>query len=466
VAHAHFLGICGYAVSGLALVAKEMGYTVTGSDEDAYPPTTDTLTAAGIPWRNAHEAENLKRWGTPDVVIQGNQVRADNVEAQAARRMGLRVTSEPEFYYELTQERLRIAVCGTHGKTTTASLIAWILEDAGRKPGYRLGITAKNFDRSAAMGTGPEFVFEGDEYTTSAEDPRPKFYHFHPEIAVLTNVELDHPDVYPDLPSYRAAFELLPRHLPASGLLVACADDTLAMEIAGQAVCPVQTYGIASSVADWRAEGIEFDAESTRFQVVRAGSPWLAAHTELAGRHNVLNTLAAVAVAAHLGLAPEQIGQGVRTFHGASRRFELVGEAAGVAVIDDYAHHPSEVRATIAAARARYPQARVIAIYVPHTYSRTHALLDAYGDAFAGAELALIGPIEPARERHLAHTVSAGEVAARAQTHTRAEVVDSAKAAAARAAATARPGDVVLCMSVRGFDRVALKVVAALRERG
>jgi UDP-N-acetylmuramate--alanine ligase len=143
-----------------------------------------------------------------------------------------------------------------------------------------------------------------------------------------------------------------------------------------------------------------------------------------------------------------------------------VGEAAGVAVIDDYAHHPSEVRATIAAARARYPQARVIAIYVAHTYSRTHALLDAYGDAFAGAELALIGPIEPARERHLAHTVSAGEVAARAQTHTRAEVVDSAKAAAARAAATARPGDVVLCMSVRGFDRVALKVVAALRERG
>lgn len=466
MAHAHFLGICGYAVSGLALVAKEMGYTVTGSDEDAYPPTTDTLTAAGIPWRNAHDAENLQRWGIPDVVIQGNQVRADNVEAQATRRMGLRVISEPEFYYELTQERLRIAVCGTHGKTTTASLIAWILEDAGRKPGYRLGITAKNFDRSAAMGTGPEFVFEGDEYTTSAEDPRPKFYHFHPEIAVLTNVELDHPDVYPDLARYKAAFELLPRHLPNSGLLVACADDPLAMEIARQAACPVQSYGIEFPTADWRADGIEFDAEGTRFHVLHAGRVWLAAHTELAGKHNILNTLAAAAVACYLGLAPEQVGQGLKTFHGASRRFELVGQAAGVAVIDDYAHHPSEVQATIAAARARYPKARVIAIYVPHTYSRTHALLDAYTDAFAGVDLALIGPIEPARERHLAHTVSAADVAARARSHTQAEVVDSAHVAAARAAAMARPGDVVLCMSVRGFDEVAPKVVAALRDRG
>ncbi len=463
--HAHFLGICGYAVSGLALVAQEMGYQVTGSDEDAYPPTTDLLTGAGIAWRNGHDPENLVRWGIPDVVVQGNQVRADNPEAQAARSRGLRLVSEAEFYHELTRDRLRIAVCGTHGKTTTASLLAWVLEVAGRSPGYRLGITANNFGRSAALGRGREFVFEGDEYTTSAADSRPKFYHFHPQIAIVTNIELDHPDVYPDFPRYRAAFELLPAILPADGLLVIWSGDKTAVDVARSARCPVQTYAL-NGAADWHAEGVSHAADHTRFRVVRQGEAFLTARTALAGAHNVLNCLAAVAVAAYLGIDSGSIGRAISTFRGASRRFELVGTAAGVAVIDDYAHHPTEVRAMIAAARARYPTARILAIYVPHTFSRTRALIDAYSTAFQGADLALIGPIEPARERHLTHTVSADALVERLRAAGPAERVDSAEQAAERAAGAARPGDVILCMSVRGFEGVAQKTLTALAARG
>jgi len=463
--HAHFLGICGYAVSGLALVAQEMGYQVSGSDEDAYPPTTDLLTRAGIPWRNAHDPENLVRWGIPDVVVQGNQVRADNREAQAARSRGLRIVSEAEFYYELTQDRLRIAVCGTHGKSTTASLLAWVLETGGRAPGYRLGTTARNFGRSAALGRGQEFVFEGDEYTTSAEDSRPKFYHFHPQIAIVTSIELDHPDVYPDFARYRAAFELLPAILPPDGLLVLWAGDPTVVDVGRAAHCPVQTYALAGS-ADWRAEDVSHAADHTRFRVLHRGEAFLAAQTVLAGAHNVLNCLAATAVAAHLGIDSGTIGRAIGAFRGASRRFEQVGAAAGVTVIDDYAHHPTEVQAVIAAARARYPQARIFAIYVPHTYSRTRALLDAYATAFQGAALALIGPIEPARERHLADTVSADALVARLQAAVPAERADSAEQAAQRVAEAAHTGDVILCMSVRGFDGVAQKTLTALAARG
>lgn len=466
MAHAHFLGICGYAVSGLALIAQERGYQVSGSDEDAYPPTTDLITAAGIPWRDGHHADNLRRWGLPDVVIQGNQVRTDNPEAQAARALGLRVVSEPEFYYELTRDRLRIAVCGTHGKTTTASLIAWILEVAGRGPGYRLGITAKNFGRAAALGAGREFVFEGDEYTTSADDARPKFYHFHPQIAVLTNIELDHPDVYPDLQRYRAAFDLLPPALPPDGLLVVCAEDALALDVARAARCPVQTYAADLPEVDWKASSPRYQREFTRFTISHQGDPFAEVETRLPGVHNVLNCLAATATAAHLGVGVPTITQALASFRGASRRFDLVGERGGVTVVDDYAHHPTEVRANIAAARSRYRDGRVIAIYVPHTFSRTRVLLDAYRNAFSGAALALIGPIEPARERHLAHTVSSDDLVAQLKPVLAAERVDSAEDAAARAVRAARPGDVILCMSVRGFDDVAQKVLAALGSRG
>src|SRR2546427_687013 len=194
----HFIGICGYAVSGLALVAKQLGNEVTGSDEDAYPPTTDILTQAGIKWVDGHAAGNVTRWGKPDLVVQGTQVRDGNPETEAARRHQIRLVSEAEYWGELTADRFRIVVAGSAGKTTTASSIAWILRTAGRNPGFRLGMTARDLGSAAAWGSGREFVFEGDEYTSAVFDPRPKFLHFAPQLAVLTNIDWDHPDVFPD----------------------------------------------------------------------------------------------------------------------------------------------------------------------------------------------------------------------------------------------------------------------------
>jgi UDP-N-acetylmuramate: L-alanyl-gamma-D-glutamyl-meso-diaminopimelate ligase len=462
--HVHFLGICGYAVSGAALVAKQLGYTVTGSDEDAYPPTTDTLTAAGIEWVNHHARENLDMGGTPDLVVVGNQVRDGNVEWEEAVRRSLRVTSEAEFYYELTSDRVRIAVCGTHGKTTTSSLLAWMLESAGMSPGFRLGTTSRDFDATARLGTGAPFVFEGDEYTTAPWDPRPKFLHTHPWAACVTRLELDHPDVYPSFEAYRAPFVELARSMPADGALALCADDPECVALAADASCRVVTYG-TSAAADWRVEPSA--AEPQAFSVARRDGGAVPGPVRLSmpGAHNMLNATAALILADAVGAPLQPCVEACASFRGASRRFEILGEGGGVTVVDDYAHHPTEVAATMSAARQRFATGRVIAVYVPHTYSRTLTLLDDYADAFHGADILLLGPIEPARERHLAHTVSINDVAQRVRGVDDVRIVSGSDGALAMVLAEARPGDAVVCMSVRGFDDLAKRALRALRER-
>jgi len=459
--HVHFLGICGYAVSGAALVAKQLGYLVTGSDEDAYPPTTDTLTAAGIQWVNHHAAANLDMAGTPDLVVVGNQVRDGNVEWAEATRRGLPVSSEAEFYAELTRDRVRIAVCGTHGKTTTSSLLAWMLEVAGMSPGFRLGTTSRDFEATARLGEGAPFVFEGDEYTTAPWDPRPKFLHTHPFAACVTRLELDHPDVYPDFAAYRAPFVELARTMPEDGVLALCADDPECVALQSQASCRTVLYGVSAN-ADWRVEALGPQS----FRVVRRDGVALPpVRLSIPGEHNTLNATAALILAGAVGADLERCIEACATFRGASRRFEILGVAGGVTVVDDYAHHPTEVAATVAAARQRFPEpARIIAVYVPHTYSRTLALLDDYADAFRGADVVLLGPIEPARERHLAHTVSIEDVAARVRGAGEVRIVGGGDEALLQILAEARSGDAVLCMSVRGFDDLAKRTLRALRE--
>jgi len=460
--HVHFLGICGYAVSGAALVARQLGYVVSGSDEDAYPPTTDTLTAAGIPWVNEHAAANLDMAGTPDLVVVGNQVRQGNVEWDAAVQRGLPVTSEAEFWRELTAGRLRLTVTGTHGKTTTASLLAWMLDCAGMSPGFRLGTTSRDFGVTARLGEGRPFVFEGDEYTTAPWDPRPKFLHTDPQAACVTRLELDHPDVYPTFESYRAPFVQLAQTMPSDGLLALCAEDPECVALKQHASCPTVLYG-ATPDADWRIDS----TQPQRFTVTRSdgGAAVPPVHLALPGWHNVLNATAALILADAAGAPLDACAQACSTFRGASRRFEILGTPGGVTVIDDYAHHPTEVAATVAAARQRYADSRIIAVYVPHTYSRTLALLDDYAEAFRGADTVLLGPIEPARERHLAHTVSTRDVAARIRGVSDVRVVDSSDEALAMLLGEAQSGDVVLCMSVRGFDDLAKRTLRALGER-
>jgi UDP-N-acetylmuramate--L-alanine ligase len=465
--HVHFLGICGYAVSGAALVAQQLGYLVTGSDEDAYPPTTDTLTAAGIPWVNHHAASNLDiGGGAPDLVVVGNQVRDGNEEWAEAVRRGLPVVSEAEFYAELTGDRVRIAVCGTHGKTTTASLLAWMLEVAGMSPGFRLGTTSRDFGATARLGGGAPFVFEGDEYTTAPWDPRPKFLHTHPFAACVTRLELDHPDVYPTFDSYRAPFVELARSMPAEGVLALCADDAECVALGDAASCRTVLYG-ESAAAGWRPQLTGSDAGVQTFTVARRdGVAMPQVRLALSGWHNVLNATAALVLADAVGADVQRCVDACATFRGASRRFEVLGSAGGVTVVDDYAHHPTEVAATVQAGRQRFPSpARLVVVYVPHTYSRTLALLDEYAPVFRGADALILGPIEPARERHLAHTVSIEDVAARVQGVRDVRVATDSHAALDAVLATARPGDAVLCLSVRGFDDLARRTLRALQER-
>jgi UDP-N-acetylmuramate: L-alanyl-gamma-D-glutamyl-meso-diaminopimelate ligase len=459
----HIIGICGYAVSGLALIAKQLGHEVTGSDEDAYPPTTDLLTSAGIPWADAHAAENVTRWGRPDLVVQGNQVRAGNPETEAARALGIRLVSEAEYWGELTVDRFRIVVCGSAGKTTTASLIAWILRSAGRNPGFRLGMAARDLGSAAAWGSGREFVFEGDEYTSAVFDPRPKFLHFAPQLAVLTNIEWDHPDVFPDPAAYEAVFRQLVEYLGAEDRLIAGSDDPTVRKLLSRTRAQVETYGLHGG-ADWHGRDVTVDGEGMRFTAWHQGKVLAVVSTRLPGEHNAANALAALATTVRVGVPVGTAVDAIGRFHGVARRFETRGQIRGVTVVDDYAHNPAKVRATLQAAQERFRPGRVLACFVPHTYSRTLSLMDAYADAFQGCELLVLGPIEAARERSLAHTVSSEDLARRVTGVKEVVTVESARAAAYRLASAAQAGDAIVLMSVRGFDDVVGKTLEVLER--
>lgn len=459
----HIIGICGYAVSGLALIAKQLGHEVTGSDEDAYPPTTDLLTSAGIPWADSHAAENVTRWGMPDLVVQGNQVRDGNAETEAARSLGIRLISEAEYWGELTVDRFRIVVCGSAGKTTTSSLIAWILRSAGRNPGFRLGMAARDLGTAAAWGSGREFVFEGDEYTSAVFDPRPKFLHFAPQLAVLTNIDWDHPDVFPDPTAYVAVFRQLVEYLGAEDRLIACSDDPTVRRLLSRTRAQIETYGLRGG-ADWHGRDVTVDGEGMRFTAWHQGKVLAVVSTRLPGEHNAANALAALATAVRVGVPVSAAVDAIGRFRGVARRFEMRGQVRGVTVIDDYAHNPAKVRATLQAAQERFRPGRVLACFVPHTYSRTLSLMDAYADAFQGCELLVLGPIEAARERNLAHTVSSEDLARRVTGVREVVTVDSARAAAYRLASAAKPGDAIVLMSVRGFDDVVGKTLEVLER--
>lgn len=463
-AHLHFLGICGYAVSGLALSCQELGYRVTGSDEDPYPPTTTLLETAGIPFARHHEAAGIRRWGAPSLVVLGNQVQADNLELRAALEAGVEVVSEAEAQGRLAVHRPRAVVCGTHGKTTTSTLCVHMLDRAGLRPGFRLGATYRNLGVSVRLGDlrrRTPFVFEGDEYTTSALDRRAKFLHWHPQVTAALNLELDHPDLYPDLDAYAAPYRELVAQMPESGRLILGGTQPALLELARLAPCPVLAVGLGEG--DWRlARPPRPDPGGQLLEVLGPGGVALPLALPLYGEHNALNCLVALAAAVEMGAEPGAAALAARDFRGPGRRFEILGERAGVTVVDDYAHHPTKLRATIAAARQfGGPGRQLIVVHVPHTYSRTRALLPDYDEAFRGADLLVLGPIEPARERHLEGSVSSGDLA-RVVRDPEVVQVGSAEEAIAATLDRVRPPAVVVCCSVRGFDQVAERLLTAL----
>jgi UDP-N-acetylmuramate: L-alanyl-gamma-D-glutamyl-meso-diaminopimelate ligase len=460
----HLIGICGTAMATLAAMLKRKGFDVQGSDQDVYPPMSDFLASEGIPTLAGYEAAHIT--GDLELVVVGNAISRGNVELEEVLDRKIRYCSLPEAIREHFLWGARsVVIAGTHGKTTTTSLAGWLLTHGGADPSVLIGGIARNFGAhgsSYRMGHGRDFVIEGDEYDSAFFDKTAKFLKYLPDIAVVNNVEFDHADIYADFDAVLLAFRRLVNLVPRRGLLLVGADSPAAKALVGHAVSRVQTFGTGADF-DWQAHDLEPAGQSTRFRVRRGGSPFGSFEVPLVGAHNVRNALAAVAVAAEVGIGPERIADGLRAFAGVKRRLEIVGVAGGVTVYDDFAHHPTAVAETLAGLRASNPDARIWAVFEPRSASSCRRVFqDDFARAFAGADEVRIAPIFrsklPESERlsipQLVHDLHARGLSARD-----AESIDDIVAGIVR---DHRPGDLVVLMSNGGFGGIHQKLLKAL----
>ena len=379
--HIHLIGICGTAMASLAGMLKQRGFRVTGSDAAAYPPMSGFLASLGIPVAEPYAEANLKP--RPDLVVVGNAISRGNPELEYVLDERILMRSLPQVLQEyFLRGREPIVIAGTHGKTTTTSMLAWIFETAGLKPSFLVGGIAENFNSSFAVRQGRHFIIEGDEYDTAFFDKGPKFLHYMPDAAVLTSVEFDHADIYPDLDAVKIAFKRLVNLLPRCGLLVAWdgsshptvptpgasgpPQQTNVDECIARAFCRVERYGL-SERADWQIRELRFEARRTTWAVFRDGQRWAEFDLPLAGEYNVLNATAAAAMAAGYGIAPETIYSALVTFRSVKRRLEVKAEVNGITIIDDFAHHPTAIAGTLRALRTAYPGRRLWALFEPRS---------------------------------------------------------------------------------------------------
>jgi UDP-N-acetylmuramate: L-alanyl-gamma-D-glutamyl-meso-diaminopimelate ligase len=461
----HLVAICGTGMGALAGLLKEAGHDVRGSDRAFYPPMAERLQAWGIPALQGFDPVHLDP--APALVIVGNVCRKDNPEAQAALQRGLRVMSFPQALSEFfIAGKSSVVVAGTHGKTTTAALLSYVLVEAGLDPSFLVGGIPLNFGKSFHLGQGGVFVVEGDEYDTAFFDKRPKFVHYRPKIVVLTAVEFDHADIYRDMEAYRAAFTGLVSLLPADGLLVACADDPEVTALASRAPCPVVSYGLSPG-AIWSAVDIASGVDATRFSLVRRGSPIGAVTLPLAGRHNVANTLGVLATADALGVDVHRAAGSLAGFAGVARRMQVRGVIDGVTIIDDFAHHPTKVRETVRAVRARYARSRVVAVFEPRTNtSRRKVFQDTYPASFDGAdEVIVVPPFDAEKLPEAERLDPAALVAALQRNGLQAVLHKNADEVVADLSGRLATDTVVLIMSNGAFDNIHEKLLAALRAR-
>ncbi|HEX7434281.1 MAG TPA: UDP-N-acetylmuramate--L-alanine ligase [Anaerolineaceae bacterium] len=462
----HLIGIGGSGLSGIARVLLESGYTVSGSDRLS-SPLAESLRADGVRVCIGHQASNITG---VDLVVRSSAIPDDNPEVLAALAAGIPVLKRSEFLGQLMQGKQSIAIAGSHGKTTTSAMIAWMLVEAGLDPSFIVGGVLKNLGVNARAGAGQPFVIEADEYDHM-------FLGLNPDIAVITNIEYDHPDCYPTPAEYRQAFLDFASRLAPDGWLLACSDDpgaanlsvTLSTKHGFQG--KIETYGLndkdrsqasyrASQLAPNAAGGFSFKAvyHAPDGSAVPLGDVTLQAP----GVHNVRNALAALAVGHHLDIPSEQVAHALGAYQGSGRRFEVVGEPRGIALVNDYAHHPTEIRATLAAARVRYPGRRLWAVWQPHTYSRTQALQAEFSTAFNDADQVVVTEIYAAREP--AQAFSSASLAA-SMLHPSAHFVPSLDEGVRFLLAHLAPGDVVLVLSAGDADQVIVQLLAALENK-
>ncbi len=393
--HIHFIGVCGTAMATVAALLKQRGHDVRGSDQNVYPPMSEFLVAEGIRTMAGFSEDHI----TPevDLVVVGNTISRGNPELEAVLERKIRHCSLPEAIRDQFLWGSRsIVLAGTHGKTTTTSLTGWLLTHGQLDPTVLVGGIALNFgDRGSSyrLGGGRDFVIEGDEYDSAYFDKTAKYLKYLPDIAVINNIEFDHADIYADLDAVRLAFRRLVNLVPRNGMLLLGADSPHAAGLIAHAVSPVQTFG-TSDEATWQASAIAHADGVTRFTVRRNGEPFGQFESPLLGLHNVRNALAAIAVGGHVGLRPSQLAEGLRAFKGVRRRLETVGVRRGVTVLDDFAHHPTAVRETLAALRTGYPARRLWAVFEPRSASSCRRVFQVdFAAAFSAADEVVIADV-------------------------------------------------------------------------
>jgi UDP-N-acetylmuramate: L-alanyl-gamma-D-glutamyl-meso-diaminopimelate ligase len=464
--HVHIVGIGGSAMSPLAGMLREKGFRVTGSDSGVYPPASTFLESLGISFFHSFDAKHLDP--KPDLVVIGNIIARGNPELEEVLDRKIPYRSLPEMLEEeFLPGRHSIVVSGTHGKTTTTAMLAWIFHVAGKKPNFLVGGVAENFGKSYGLEGGPEFILEGDEYETAFWDRGPKFFHYHPDDLIITSLEFDHADIYADFEVYQLAFRRLVNLVPRSGRVVVWGDTEQsgpALRAAtAKAFCPVETYGF-SAQNDWVASEVAAEDATTAFRLAYRGKEFGKFALQASGRHNVLNALAAIAVAHGRGISSDALGEALSTFRSVKRRMDVKGERVGILVVDDFAHHPTAVRATIEAARGRWPNRRLWAILEPRSNSmRRKVFEESLPKALALADRVVLGGVFRAQLLGDENRMSPQTVAQSVrELGKEARAFEGAEAIAEYLAGEAKAGDLLLVMSNGSFDGLCDKLLKKL----
>ncbi len=454
------LGIAGAAMAPVAGMLKERGFHVTGSDVNVYPPASTLLDSLGIRWNEGFRAENLQP--APDLCVVGNVIARGNPEIEHILDEKLPYCSMPQLLEQyFIPGHTSIVVAGTHGKTTTTAMLAWIFQTAGRKPDFLVGGVSPNFgERSYGLGGGEEFIIEGDEYETAFFDRGPKFLHYHPDELILTSLEYDHADIYPDLASIALQFRRLVNLVPHRGKILIWGESADLRQAVAKAFCPVETFGFTPE-CDWCAGDLQWHDEATGFRVAFRGKEVTRVRMPIAGKHNVLDALAAVAIAYGRGVECDAIERAMAAFISVRKRMEIKGEANGVLVVEDFAHHPTAIRMTLDATRTRWPGRKIWAAVEPRSNTMRRKIFQfVLPEALAIADAIVIGPVSRAQLLEEGDRLSPESIAqSLVELGKPARAFDSAAAVADYLAAEAKPGDVVMVMSNGSFDGLSGKLL-------
>lgn len=455
-------------MASLAGMLKQRGFKVSGSDMAAYPPMSDFLNSLGIEIRQPYAASNLDP--RPDLVVVGNAISRGNVELERVLDDRIPFTSLPQLLYEeFLVGREPLVVAGTHGKTTTTSMLSWIFEVAGMSPSFLIGGIAENFGRSFGIGEGKQFILEGDEYDTAFFDKGPKFLHYFPDGVILTSVEFDHADIYKNLEEVKTAFQRLVNLIPRRGILIAHDSKGNVSDVIAKAFCPVERYGF-SPEAYWRAVDLKFSAEQTTWSVSRNGESWAKFGFSLPGDFNVLNATAAAAMAAHYGIEPPTIAKALRTFKSVKRRQEVKAEIDGITIIDDFAHHPTAIAETLKALRKRYDGRRLWAILEPRSNTlRRSVFQEELVESLSVADVVVVANVFQKKTDAIAESERLDVTAVVDQLSQRgkpARQIADVDAIVATAVSELERGDVVAILSNGGFGGIYEKLPRALKEAG